>query len=152
MVQPSNLPRKTKAISSIFQRKSIDLSCGLTGTVYFRDSINAVKRQISETTFNKMIMTALKHPIFLSHPMNSNIGMKIVPAVQHAIQNTFSSVSWKYLEEDREQSFLCLLQVYSNESIKSMKTTGIKFHQLHLTILYSMESTQRKQISSVVSF
>lgn len=66
---------------------------------------------------------------------NPDIGMKAVPDMQHARKfNIFSSVSSKMFKEAGEKSFLCLLQIYSDHSVSSMKGSWLKFSPLHLTL------------------
>lgn len=111
LLQHGILPREENAISSMFQCKTIYFNCGLRCAAYFGDPVDLAKRKISQSTFIKTFKMAPKHSIIRSHSLNSDISMKVVTAVQNTVkENTSSSVSWKLSAEDREQSFVCLLQ------------------------------------------
>ena len=77
------------------------------------------------------------------------MGVKAATLAQEIIKKSQNRcISWRTLAADGDESFIAMVQIYSDKSQTSLKTSALKFYPLHLTLFNFKEEWRRRVISS----
>ena len=83
-----------------------------------------------------------------SHPMAAGIGKHCVNIVREYVESVeFGLASFWKSESNRQPSFAGILQIYTDESVTSMKASGFVFYPLHALLMNYDLSSRRKLIT-----
>lgn len=116
-------------------------------TPCLRDSVQALRRQIANTTLKDLLAQAVKSKLH-SHPMSAIIGQKACWAVEAFIEIQASkNVICKCRRCDGEESFLGYLQLFCDKTQASLNAGALIFYLSYATLIYFTEDCRRNQIS-----
>lgn len=132
-----------------FRKETIRTEDGVACEIYLRNPIEVIKEQISFCASNDIILQPAETIDIRTHPMNSNLGVKAVKKVIAAIKlSTDDSVFWRNRNEHDTESFVALVQLYSDKTQTSLNQSSFSFYPIHLNLLNFKESFRRENISS----
>ena len=120
--------------------------------IHVRSVLKLLREQIknaseSSAIFNPPATGSV--PNEYSHPMLAELGTKCEPIVREEImQSVNKEEMWRNAEKSGEQSFVGMIQLYSDKSRSSLKDSAFQFYPLHVTLLNFSESYRRNCIQN----
>lgn len=130
-----------------FQENEVHCDGGLRYVVFYKSPIDVLREQIRNTFSDDIICSPTASNI-MSHPMNSKLGNKLVPLVKSIIcKSESSTVTWREVGLDGEQSVVACIQLFSDKSQASLSASAFKFYPLHINLLNYREAERRSHIT-----
>lgn len=123
--------------------------------IYRRSPVRVLQGQIRESSSPSTIFNRHSHESHESftHPMTSELGNTGVEAVRNAIMShTERGVFWHDTDTSFESSFVGLVQIYSDKSQNSLKSSSFQFYPLHITLLNFSDEYRKKCIVAGKTF
>lgn len=148
---------KTKLRREGFSLKSFHTESGLVYSVYWRDPVDVLRRQVERTPKSEFFTrcgeisggTENTDSVVYTHPMNSEFGTGACAAAEDCVKKSLNrNVCWKIMARDGEQSAIAGVQVFSDKSHMSLDIDSLAFHPLHATFVNFSEDSRRKHITS----
>ena len=131
-----------------------DPDSGIECDVYMRSPAGVLQKQIkgsstSNTVYNPNERTRDEE---ISHPLHGKLGREGVPAVTNLIMShTGRESMWCTEENNGKQSFVGMLQLYSDKSQTTLKESAFQFYPFHITLLNFTEPYRRNCIINGLS-
>ena len=137
-----------------FKRKTISSpERKFSGTLYAKDPIQVLKQQlrlsnVHNTFFQPISQNRQSPPGAFSHPMSARLAKDITFRLkQNVISSANAASIWFDMKTHGTESFVGLLQLYSDKSSTSLKQTSITSYPLHVTFLNFSNSLRQHCIS-----
>ena len=127
-----------------------DSETGVQGDLYTRSVVDLLRKQIAGSCNRSAVFSPpLSQKEEYCHPMIAKLGTECVPAVQkHIMESISKEDTWRTKEKCGEQSFVGMVQLYSDKTCTSLKASALQFYPLHITLLNFSEDHRRKCISN----
>lgn len=143
---------KARVTSSLaregFKLVNLQTDAGVPAEMYVRDAVSVLREQVASVRMEQLVTQTCASEVS-THVMNSELGCVAAPLVQRAVQtSTDCGVSWRTKQRDGEESFVGFLQLYSDKSQTSMKSSAFSLYPFHATLLNLTEDARREQIVS----
>lgn len=138
-------------------RSIVEPSQGIRFEMYMRSPVSSLSNQIKGATRREILF----HPTRpdkgdleeFCHPMMSELGQLGVPAVRNEIiRCKEENVRWREKDDIDGESFVGLVQLYSDKSKTSLSDNAFTFYPIHATLLNFSEEYRRHLISSGQTF
>ena len=117
--------------------------------VYTRSPINVLQEQIAQASSATTIFNPENndsHEPF-SHPMTADLGASEVTAVRREVMaHSAENVVWHDETTVCGSSFVGMVQLYSDKSQNSLKSSSFQFYPIHITLLNFSEEHRRESI------
>lgn len=109
---------------------------GIRGVMLRRFLLQTIPSQFASISLGDILVSPNTQAATSTHPRNSDNGVMAVLDEERAIKSwKRPSVSWKHLNRDMVQSFICFLQLYSEKHRTSIEPDGLYFHRLQVSVL-----------------
>ena len=123
-----------------------DPKSGIECDIYMRSPMVMLRKQLEGSSNENTVYnpTAEHDSENLSHPFDGRLGTEGVPAVMKLIMSHLGTESLWYTDESNgQQSFVGMLQLYSDKSRTTLKESAFQFYPFHATFLNFSDSYRR---------
>lgn len=131
-----------------FVKTEILTAFGIACKLYLRNASEILKKQ-SKSAHDTETFFQVGSQVPKSHPMSAEIGVSVCKAVENHIERLSRLESFrKTEEEDKIQSVVWCVQIFSDKFQTFLKAGKIAFYLLHITLLNFTDQKRRHQILS----
>ena len=134
-----------------------DKDTGICYEFYMRSPVDVLRSQIElasskTTSFEVPFMDQSEQPPYC-HPMMAKLGQSAIPIVRDIISSSNKpEVYWHMPAESGESSFVGLIQIYTDKSKTTLKSSGFQFYPVHINLLNYSEEHRRRCIVNGLTF
>lgn len=141
-----------------FQQKIVkDDEKGFNGTLYYRDVKQVLSDQLSlahenNTYYFPKVSKSPDGVVQYKHPMDTEKAVTMYHEIRAAVMSdSRSDVFWRETAEEEVPCFVGFVQVYSDKTHTTMKTSGVVAYPIHITLQNFSEPVRRACIDSGLS-
>ncbi|MEM9680053.1 MAG: hypothetical protein AAF901_06985 [Bacteroidota bacterium] len=132
---------------AILNRQDVEIDSRKV-VMYKADITEVLKKQISLVKEEHIIRKPDKQKMY-THPVHSKLGLEGMTAVEQLIKgHEKEEVRWRDEILDGEESFVGCVQFYTDKSMTTLKSSGLTFYPVHVTLLNFTEEARNFMITN----